>query len=93
MPSRSSALRFSFARTSKRSEFRDFLPYPRERDRLPSILSLEEVARLINACSNLFRRALLMTLYGTGMRRSEVVRLKIGDIDRRRMIIRVVEGP
>ena len=86
------ALRFFFVRTLKRSEFRDFLPYPRERDRLPSILSLEEVARLINASGNLFRRALLMTLYGTGMRRSEVVRFKIGDIDSKRMIIRVVEG-
>jgi integrase/recombinase XerD len=86
------ALRFFFVRTLKRSEFRDFLPYPKERDRLPSILSLEEVARLINASGNLFRRALLMTLYGTGMRRSEVVRLKIGDIDSKRMIIRVVEG-
>jgi integrase/recombinase XerD len=86
------ALRFFFVRTLKRSEFRDFLPYPRERDRLPSILSLDEVARLINASGNLFRRALLMTLYGTGMRRSEGVRLKIGDIDSKRMIIRVVEG-
>ena len=46
------------------------LPYPRERHRLPGILSKEEVARLINASGNLFRRTLLMVLYGTGMRRS-----------------------
>ena len=86
------ALRFFFVRTLKRPEFRDFLPYPRERERLPSILSQDEVARLINASGNLFRRALLMTLYGTGMRRSEVVRLKVTDIDSERMIIRVVQG-
>ena len=86
------ALRFFFVRTLRRSEFRDFLPYPKERDRLPSILSLDEVARLINASGNLFRRALLMTLYGTGMRRSEVVHLKLSDIDSQRMLIRVVQG-
>ena len=73
-------------------EFRDYLPYPREEDRLPTVLSLDEVARLINASGNLFRRALLMTAYGTGMRRSEVVRPKVSDIDSKRMIIRVVQG-
>ena len=50
------------------------------------------MARLIDACSSLFQRTLLMVLYGTGMRRSEVVRLKIGDIDSQRMIIHVVNG-
>jgi integrase/recombinase XerD len=86
------ALRFFFVKTLKRSEFRDFLPYPKKRGRLPSILSLDEAARLINASGNLFRRTLLMMLYGTGMRRSEVARLKVRDIDSKRMIIRVAEG-
>jgi integrase/recombinase XerD len=86
------ALRFLFVRTLKNQEFREFLPYPRERQRLPGILSKEEVAQLINSSGNLFRRTLLMVLYGTGMRRSEVARLKVGDIDSQRMIIRVVEG-
>jgi integrase/recombinase XerD len=62
-------LRFFFVRTLKRHEFRDFIPYLNEPERLPTILSLDEVARLINASGNLFRRALLMTVYGTGMRR------------------------
>jgi integrase/recombinase XerD len=87
-----SALRFFFVRTLKRQEFRDFIPYPNEPERLPTILSLDEVARLINASGNLFRRALLMTVYGTGMRRSEVVHLKVSDIDSKRMIIRVAQG-
>ena len=85
-------LRFFFVRTLKRHEFRDFIPYPNEPERLPTILSLDEVARLINASGNLFRRALLMTVYGTGMRRSEVVHLKVSDIDSKRMIIRVTQG-
>src|SRR5438067_9940827 len=83
------ALRFFFVKTLKRHQFRDFLPYPQDRRRLPTVLSREEVARLINAAGTLFRRTLLMTLYATGMRRSELARLKVSDIDSQRMIIRV----
>ncbi|PYX72550.1 MAG: integrase [Acidobacteria bacterium] len=86
------ALRFFFVKTLKRHQFRDFLPYPQDRRRLPTVLSREEVSRLINAAGNLFRPTLLMTLYGTGMRRSELASLKVGDIDSQRMIIRVVAG-
>src|ERR1035437_6673282 len=59
---------------------------------MPNILSPEEVTRLIEASSSLFPRALLMVLYGTGMRRAEIARLKIADIDSQRMIIHVVDG-
>jgi len=53
------ALRFLFVRTLKRQEFRELLPYPRERQRLPGVLSKEEVAQLINSSGNLFQRTLL----------------------------------
>ena len=86
------ALRFFFVKTLKRHQFREFLPYPQDRRRLPTVLSPEEVSRLINAAGTLFRRTLLMTLYGTGMRRAELARLKVSDIDSQRMIIRVVAG-
>jgi len=86
------ALRFFFVKTLKRHQFRDFLPYPQDRRRLPTVLSREEVSRLINAAGTLFRRTLLMTLYGTGMRRAELARLKVSDIDSQRMIVRVVAG-
>ena len=86
------ALRFFFVRTLRRHEFREFLPYPKTRKKLPNILSQEEVARLINASSSLFQRTLLMVLYGTGMRRSELARLKIAHVDSQRMIIHVVDG-
>ena len=56
------------------------------------MLSREEVSRLINAAGTLFRRTLLMTLYGTGMRRAELAHLKVKDIDSQRTIIRVVGG-
>src|ERR1700730_16429910 len=86
------ALRFCFVRTLRRHEFREFLPYPKTQKKLPIILSQEEVARLINASSSLFQRTLLMVIYGTGMRRSELARLKIAHIDSQRMIIHVVDG-
>ena len=87
-----SALRFFFVQTLHRHEFRQFLPFPKIRSKLPKILSREEVARLIDASNSLFERTLLMVLYGTGMRRSEVARLKIADIDSPRMVIHVVNG-
>jgi len=86
------ALRFFFVRRLHRHEFREYLPYPKTRKKLPNILSQEEVARLINASSSLFQRTLLMVLYATGMRRSELARLKIAHIDSQRMIIHVVDG-
>jgi integrase/recombinase XerD len=86
------ALRFFYVRTLRRHEFREFLPYPKSPRKLPSILSQEEVTRLINASSGLFQRTLLMVLYGTGMRRSELVRVKIDHIDSQRMIIHVIDG-
>ena len=89
---RVAALRFFFVKTLKRHQFRDFLPYPQDRRRLPTVLSREEVSRLINAAGTLFRRTLLMTLYGTGMRRAELAHLKVSDIDSQRMIVRVVAG-
>jgi site-specific recombinase XerD len=86
------ALRFFFVKTLRRPHYREFLPYPKDRRRLPTVLSLAEVSRLINAAGTLFRRTLLITLYGTGMRRAELARLKVSDIDSQRMIIRVVAG-
>ena len=87
-----SALRCFFVRTLNRHEFRQFLPFPKTRRKLPNILSQEEVARLIEASGGLFERTLLMVLYGTGMRRAEVARLKIADVDSQRMVLHVVNG-
>jgi len=86
------ALRFFFVKTLKRHQYREFLPYPKDRRRLPTVLSREEVSRLINAAGTRFRRTLLITLYGTGMRRAELARLKVSDIDSQRMMIRVDRG-
>ena len=68
------------------------LPYPKERKRLPIILSPDEVARLIDSARTLFHRTMLMTLYSAGLRRSELCRLKVADIDSQRMMLRVERG-
>lgn len=89
---RVAALRFFFIRVLRRQGFREYLPYPKCRQRLPEILSKGEVARLINAAGNLMQRALLMILYGTGMRRAEVTHLKVNHIDSARMMIHIECG-
>jgi integrase/recombinase XerD len=59
---------------------------------LPVILSKEEVKRMIDAATTLLHRTLLMTLYSTGMRRAELARLKVKDIDSYRMVIHIRQG-
>jgi site-specific recombinase XerD len=68
------------------------LIYPKRPERLPTVLSQEEVAQLIDSANNLLDYAMLMTLYATGMRRAELTRLKTEDIDSQRMIIHIRQG-
>jgi integrase/recombinase XerD len=86
------ALRFFYVKTLKRSYLPDEIPFPKQRRRLPIIFSQEEVARLIDFAANPLHRAVLMTLYSTGIRRGELVKLKVGDIDTQRMVIHVYQG-
>jgi integrase len=87
-----SALRFLFVKTLRRHFLTEHIPFPKSPRRLPTVLSPEEVTRLINSAGNLFHRTLLMTLYSTAVRRSELCRLKVTDIDRQRMMIRILQG-
>jgi integrase len=59
---------------------------------LPVVLSPEEVERVIDSAENLMRRTMVMTLYSTGIRCSELCHLKVSDIDSERMVIRVHKG-
>jgi site-specific recombinase XerD len=86
------ALRFFYCKTLKRMYPVEEVPYPKAPRRLPIILTKEEVVRLIDSASNLFHRAMLITLYSTGMRRAELCRLKVEDIDSTRMIIHIRQG-
>jgi site-specific recombinase XerD len=89
---RAAALRFLFVKTLRRPYLPDHIPFPKRPRRLPIVLSPEEVALLIDSAKNLMHRAILMTLYATGLRRAELCRLKVADIDSDRMMIHVREG-
>ena len=87
-----SALRFFFTVTLDRPDLARRLtvvPYPR---RIPTVLSVEEVMLLLQAASAPKYKAAFATAYGAGLRVSEVVALKVGDIDSERMLLRVERG-
>ena len=92
MNSTVSALRFFFTTTIDRPDLARKLirvSYPRK---LPTVLSPDEVARLLGATTCLKHRAALSVAYGAGLRVAEVAALKAGDIDSERMLIRVERG-
>jgi integrase/recombinase XerD len=87
-----SALRFFFTVTLDRPDLARRLtvvPHPR---RIPSVLSVEEVTLLLQATSGPKYKAAFATAYGAGLRVSEVVALKVGDVDSERMLLRVERG-
>jgi integrase/recombinase XerD len=86
------ALRFFFKVTLGKAEFNQRLARVRTPDRLPVVLSPEEVALLLHCAPGLKYKAALSVAYGCGLRISEIVHLKIGDIDSARMLIRVEQG-
>ncbi len=86
------ALRFVFVAVLKRHWPVADTPYPKKPDTLPVVLSQEEMTRLIEAALTPLHRLILMTLYATGLRRTELTRLKIADVDSGRMVIHVRGG-
>jgi integrase/recombinase XerD len=89
---RLAALRFFYTKTLKKVWSIEETPYPKKTLPMPTILSQEEVARLIDAARPPFHRTLLMALYATGLRRAELARLKVSDVDSKRMVIHVRGG-
>ena len=90
---RISALRFLYKRTLKRKDLAfDDLIFPKVPHKLPTVLSQEEVVRLIDAAPNRLYRILLVLLYATGARRAEAARIKVEDIDSQRMVIHIRQG-
>jgi len=87
-----SALRFFFGVTLGRGDAQAGMTTVREPRKLPVILSTEEVARLLDAAPGLKYRAALSVAYGAGLRASEVVSLRVTDIDSERQVIRVEQG-
>ena len=86
------ALKFLYGVTLKREWNIELIPYHKESKRLPVVLSKEEVVRLYKAASYIKHKAMILTLYSTGMRASELAHLKVSDIDSKRMQIRIERG-
>jgi integrase/recombinase XerD len=86
------ALRFFYTKTLKKAWSIAETPYPKRPLHLPSILSQEEVTRLIDAALTPYHRILLVTLYATGVRNAELTHLKVSDIDSQRMVIHIQGG-
>jgi integrase/recombinase XerD len=89
---RAAALRFLYVKTLRRRYLPEHIPYPKIPLKLPTVLSKEEVQRMIECTTNLMHRAMLLTLYSAGLRRSELCRLKVEDVDSQRMMIRIRNG-
>jgi site-specific recombinase XerD len=87
-----SALRCFYTNILKWDGIRLYLPSRPRQHQLPVVLSEQEVKRLLEATPNLKHKALLMTVYGGGLRVSEVIRLKPCHIESDRMVIRVEQG-
>jgi integrase/recombinase XerD len=86
------ALRFFFTVTLDRPEMARYLTFVREPRKIPLVLSPEEVARLLEAAPGPKYKAALSAAYGAGLRVSEVVALKVSDVDSKRMLLRIEQG-
>jgi len=87
-----SALRFLFTVRLHRPDLVHRLTVVRQPRRLPAVLSVEEVTLLLQAAPGSKYKAAFATAYGAGLRVSEVVALRVGDIDSERMLLRVEQG-
>ncbi len=86
------ALRFFYATTLGRKDAIEHMPYARTADRLPAVLTGDEVTRFLKAVSDFKMRTLFITIYAAGLRVSEAVALTAKDIDSARMVIVVRQG-
>jgi integrase/recombinase XerD len=86
------ALRFLYQITLKQAWAVDAIIPPKRPQTLPVVLSPEEVVRFLAALTDLKHRAILTTCYAAGLRLSEVLHLKVADIDSHRMVIHVAGG-
>lgn len=87
-----SSFRFLYNIVLDRPWALDKIPYPRSKHYLPRVLTRDQVLRFLYSIPNFKHRALLMTCYAGGLRVSEAAKLKVSDIDSKRMLIFVRQG-
>jgi integrase/recombinase XerD len=86
------ALKFLYCKTVGRPEMVSFISWPRDCPPLPTVLSMEEVGALLRAIRDPRYQAIVMVMYGAGLRITEALMLEVGDIDGARGVIRVRHG-
>ena len=86
------ALRFLYVRILRQRWFDEEIQPPKRHPQLPTVLSAEEITRILDATRNLKHWTILVTLYGTGMRCNELRLLKVEDIDSKRKLIHIRNG-
>jgi site-specific recombinase XerD len=86
------AIAFLYRKTLGRPDFASFISYPKQHSKLPTVLSLEEVGALIQAIRHPRYQAIVMVMYGAGLRIGEVLALEVSDIDGARGVVRVRHG-
>ncbi|KUO62513.1 MAG: hypothetical protein APF84_01825 [Gracilibacter sp. BRH_c7a] len=84
-----SALKFLFSTVLKRNDINIYLPRPKKEEKLPDILSQTEIVKIFNSVRNIKHRSILFVTYSAGLRVSEVICLKVKDIDKDRMLIHI----
>jgi site-specific recombinase XerD len=87
-----SALKFLYNVTLKKHWYIERIPYSKRSKPLPVVLSREEILRMYKTIEYIKHKALFLMLYSTGMRCSELIHVKVGDIDSKRMVVRVENG-
>src|SRR5689334_4142527 len=86
------ALKFLFVKTLNQAWFDEHVARTRKRPKIPTVLSAEEITRILDHTANLKHWTIIATFYATGLRCNELRTLKVGDIDSKRMVIHVREG-
>jgi site-specific recombinase XerD len=86
------AIRFFFGTTLGLKDVAEQIPLPRKEDKLPTVLSRDDVVRLLKAVSDLRMRTIFITIYAAGLRVSEAITLHASDIDSGRMVIHIRQG-
>jgi site-specific recombinase XerD len=86
------ALRFLYTKTLKKDWLVEHIPFAKREQRLPEVLSIEEVSRLFANVRAVKQRTILQTMYGAGLRLMEALSLEPNDIDSARMAIRIRQG-
>jgi site-specific recombinase XerD len=86
------ALRFLYVTTLKQPWFDEAIPWPKRIPSLPDVIAAGDVAAILNATRNLKHWTIIATLYATGIRMGELIRLQVSDIDSKQMVIHIRQG-